>query len=112
MQFPLVGFHDFNVVAWIDEARRGIGLAGRGVVPFMKEQPMTASRYRRVVLKLSGEAFAEHSTGYGIDSGRGIAFGIGLQAIEVSVGLSLGLLFLAREGLSIAAPNPFLRRPH
>jgi uridylate kinase len=34
----------------------------------MKEQPMTASRYRRVVLKLSGEAFADHSTGYGIDS--------------------------------------------
>ena len=41
--------------------------------------------------------------GYGIDSGRGIAFGVGLQAIEVSVGVSLGLLFLAREGLSIAA---------
>ncbi len=29
---------------------------------------MTASRYHRVVLKLSGEAFAERSTGYGIDS--------------------------------------------
>ena len=29
---------------------------------------MTTSRYRRVVLKLSGEAFADHSTGYGIDS--------------------------------------------
>jgi len=40
--------------------------------------------------------------GYGIDYGHGIAFGVGLQAIEVSVGLSLGLLFLAREGLSIA----------
>jgi uncharacterized membrane protein YbhN (UPF0104 family) len=43
------------------------------------------------------------AAGYGIDSGRGIAFGVGLQAIEVSVGVSLGLLFLAREGLSIAA---------
>ena len=29
---------------------------------------MTASRYRRVVLKLSGEAFADRTTGYGIDS--------------------------------------------
>src|SRR5690242_13508132 len=29
---------------------------------------MTASRYRRVVLKLSGEAFADRSMGYGIDS--------------------------------------------
>ena len=41
--------------------------------------------------------------GYGIESGRAVAFGVGMQAIEVSVGLSLGLLFLAREGLSIAA---------
>jgi hypothetical protein len=41
-------------------------------------------------------------TAYGIDYGRAIAFGVGLQAIEVSVGLGLGLLFLAREGLSLA----------
>jgi uncharacterized membrane protein YbhN (UPF0104 family) len=40
--------------------------------------------------------------GYGIDYGRGIAFGVGMQAIEVSVGMSLGMLFLAREGLSVA----------
>jgi uncharacterized membrane protein YbhN (UPF0104 family) len=39
---------------------------------------------------------------YGVDYARGVAFGVGLQALEVSVGLSLGLLFLAREGLSIA----------
>lgn len=39
--------------------------------------------------------------GYGIDYGRAIAFGVGLQAIEVSVGVSLGLLFLTREGLSV-----------
>jgi uncharacterized membrane protein YbhN (UPF0104 family) len=43
------------------------------------------------------------SAAYGVDYGRGIAFGVGMQAIEVSVGVSLGLLFLAREGLSIAA---------
>jgi len=39
---------------------------------------------------------------YGVDYGHGIAFGVGMQAIEVSVGVSLGLLFLAREGLSVA----------
>ena len=30
------------------------------------------------------------------------AFGIGLQAIEASVGVGVGLIFLAREGLSYA----------
>jgi uncharacterized membrane protein YbhN (UPF0104 family) len=37
---------------------------------------------------------------YGVSSPRGIAYGIGLQAIEASVGVGFGLLFLAREGLS------------
>jgi uncharacterized protein (TIRG00374 family) len=37
---------------------------------------------------------------YGVSSPRGIAYGIGLQAIEASVGIGFGLLFLAREGLS------------
>ena len=39
---------------------------------------------------------------YGVDYARGFAFGIGLQAIEASVGIGVGLLFLAREGLSYA----------
>jgi uncharacterized protein (TIRG00374 family) len=39
---------------------------------------------------------------YGVAYGRGFAFGIGLQAIEASVGVGIGLLFLAREGLSYA----------
>ena len=39
---------------------------------------------------------------YAVDYGHGIAFGDGMQAIEVSVGVSLGLFFLAREGLSVA----------
>jgi uncharacterized protein (TIRG00374 family) len=39
---------------------------------------------------------------YGVAYGKGIAFGFGLQAIEVSVGVVVGLLFLAREGLSFA----------
>jgi glycosyltransferase 2 family protein len=39
---------------------------------------------------------------YGIDISRGLAFGFGLQAIEASVGVGIGLVFLAREGLSFA----------
>jgi uncharacterized membrane protein YbhN (UPF0104 family) len=39
---------------------------------------------------------------YGVAYGKGFAFGIGLQAIEASVGVGIGLVFLAREGLSIA----------
>ncbi|MDP8910826.1 MAG: flippase-like domain-containing protein [Actinomycetota bacterium] len=37
---------------------------------------------------------------YGVDYAHAIAFGLGLQAIEASVGIGVGLLFLAREGLS------------
>src|SRR5439155_144034 len=39
---------------------------------------------------------------YGVDYGVGFAYGIGLQAIEASVGIGIGFLFLAREGLSYA----------
>jgi uncharacterized protein (TIRG00374 family) len=39
---------------------------------------------------------------YGVEYARGFAFGIGLQAIEASVGVGVGLIFLAREGLSYA----------
>jgi glycosyltransferase 2 family protein len=39
---------------------------------------------------------------YGVAAGTAIAFGFGLQAIEASVGVGVGLMFLAREGLSFA----------
>jgi uncharacterized protein (TIRG00374 family) len=39
---------------------------------------------------------------YGIGIATGFAYGIGLQAIEASVGIGVGLLFLAGEGLSFA----------
>ena len=39
---------------------------------------------------------------YGVAYADGVAFGFGLQAIEASVGIGLGLLFLAHEGLSFA----------
>lgn len=39
---------------------------------------------------------------YGVTSAHGIAYGFGLQAIEAVVGIGVGLVFLAREGLSYA----------
>ncbi len=39
---------------------------------------------------------------YGVATSRGVAFGVGLQAIEASVGIGIGMIFLAREGLSYA----------
>ena len=48
-------------------------------------------------------AIALPLTEYGIPYAKGFAFGIGLQAIEASVGIGFGLIFLGREGLSFAA---------
>jgi glycosyltransferase 2 family protein len=39
---------------------------------------------------------------YGVDYPTGFAYGIVLQAVEMSVGVGVGLAFLAREGLSFA----------
>ena len=39
---------------------------------------------------------------YGVAAGKAIAYGFGLQAIEASVGVGVGMIFLAREGLSFA----------
>jgi uncharacterized protein (TIRG00374 family) len=47
-------------------------------------------------------AVATPLTQYGVAYGKGIAYGFGLQAIEASVGVVIGLVFLAREGLSFA----------
>ena len=51
---------------------------------------------------------------YGVPYAKGFAFGIGLQAIEMSVGVGIGFIFLAREGLSYAMlrrmPAPSRRR--
>ena len=40
---------------------------------------------------------------YGVAYGTGFAFGLVLQAVEMSVGVGVGLIFLAREGLSLAS---------
>jgi glycosyltransferase 2 family protein len=47
-------------------------------------------------------AIASALAGYGVSYSVGVAYGFGLQAIEASVGIGVGLLFLAREGLSFA----------
>lgn len=52
-------------------------------------------------------AIAFPLTNYGVSQAHGIAFGIGLQAIEASVGVGVGLIFLAREGLSYAMLREF-----
>jgi uncharacterized membrane protein YbhN (UPF0104 family) len=39
---------------------------------------------------------------YNVPYAKGFAFGIGLQLIEASVGIGIGTVFLAREGISIA----------
>ena len=39
---------------------------------------------------------------YGVPYATGFAYGLVLQAVEVSVGVGLGLIFLAREGISFA----------
>lgn len=48
-------------------------------------------------------AIATPLVGYGVAYAQGFAFGLGLQAIEASVGIGFGLVFLGREGLSFAA---------
>jgi uncharacterized membrane protein YbhN (UPF0104 family) len=48
------------------------------------------------------QAIAAPLTSYGVAYARGVAYGFGLQAIEASVGIGVGLLFLGKEGLSIA----------
>src|SRR5262245_53220166 len=47
-------------------------------------------------------AIAAPLVSYGVKYAHGVAFGFGLQIIEASVGIGVGLLFLAREGLSLA----------
>ncbi len=47
-------------------------------------------------------AIASVLVGYGVSYSVGVAYGFGLQAIEASVGIGVGVLFLAHEGLSFA----------
>ena len=40
---------------------------------------------------------------YGVPYATGFAYGLVLQVVEMSVGVGVGLIFLAREGLSFAS---------
>ena len=51
---------------------------------------------------MSAPEAASALVGYGVPYYVGVAYGFGLQAIEASVGIGVGLIFLAREGLSFA----------
>lgn len=47
-------------------------------------------------------AIATPLVSYGVSKAHGVAYGFGLQAIEASVGIGVGLIFLGKEGLSFA----------
>ncbi len=51
---------------------------------------------------LTQAAVAVSLAQYGVRYAKGFAFGIGLQLIEASVGIGVGGVFLAREGISYA----------
>jgi uncharacterized membrane protein YbhN (UPF0104 family) len=51
---------------------------------------------------LTQVAIASALTGYGVAYAHGIAYGLGLQAIEASVGIGAGLVFFVHEGVSLA----------
>ena len=82
---------------------------------FRIDEPLAAAGLVLVLMNVAGifplwpgnvglvqAAIALPLVAYGIQYAHGFAFGIGLQAIEASVGVGLGLLFLAREGLTLA----------
>ena len=52
------------------------------------------------------------SASYGVATAVGVAYGFGLQAIEASVGVGVGLVFLAREGVSFAMLRQMEKQPH
>src|SRR5262249_4564485 len=47
---------------------------------------------------------------YGIDAAHALAFGVGLQVLEMSLGVGLGLIFLWREGLGLRETRLLARR--
>ncbi len=82
---------------------------------FNIEAPISAAALVLVLMNLAGlfplwpgnvglvqAAVALPLIQYGVAYPHGVAFGFGLQAIEASVGIGLGLVFLAREGFTFA----------
>jgi uncharacterized protein (TIRG00374 family) len=77
------------------------GLAAAGLVLVLMNVVMFLPLWPGNVGLLQA-AIALPLVSYGVAYPHGVAFGIGLQAVEASVGVGLGLAFLAREGLSFA----------
>jgi glycosyltransferase 2 family protein len=100
----------FQCVAWglqlaaVYAAMRAFGieepLAAAGLVLVMMNVAMVFPLWPGNV-GLVQAAVALSLLSYGIDYAHGFAFGIGVQAIEAAVGIGLGLIFLAREGLTL-----------
>ena len=78
-----------------------VGLPAAGLVLVLMNVATIFPLWPGNVLLLQA-AVAQPLLRYGVAYARGFAFGFGLQAIEASVGIGVGLLFLAREGLSFA----------
>ena len=68
----------------------------------MREPPQSERSDDGLDLVIVQIAIAFPLVNYGVPYAQGVAFGVGLQAIEASVGVGVGLIFLAREGLSYA----------
>ena len=48
---------------------------------------------------------------YGISTAGAVAFSVGLQLVEGLLGVGLGLVFLAREGLSLTGARQLAKAP-
>ena len=102
----------FQFMGWVCQlfavyaAMRGFGidepLVAAGLVLLMMNV-VTVIPFWPGNIGLVQAAVAVSLAQYGVPYATGFAFGIGLQLIEASVGIGIGTIFLAREGLSFAS---------
>jgi hypothetical protein len=108
---PAVGAATFQFAGWVFQllavyaAMRGFRiyepLVAAGLVLLMMNV-VTVVPFWPGNIGLVQAAVAVSLAQYGVRYAKGFAFGIGLQLIEASVGIGIGTIFLAREGLSFA----------
>jgi uncharacterized membrane protein YbhN (UPF0104 family) len=108
---PALGALFFQLLGWTTQ----LFAVAATMRAFQIDAPIEAAALVLVLMNLAGlfplwpgniglvqAAVALPLIQYGVAYPHGIAFGFGLQAIEASVGIGLGLLFLAREGFTFA----------
>jgi uncharacterized protein (TIRG00374 family) len=108
---PAIGALMFQIVAWMAQLL-AVWIVFRA---FDIHAPIEAAALVLVIMNLVSvfplwpgnvgllqAAVALSLLSYGVGYARGFAYGIGLQAVEAGVGIALGLIFLAREGVSFA----------